>query len=113
MADTTSRDFESSYVLDFLQHKADLALTSKEYAGFQLTVNASYQDRVGGYRNAEEMRETPFDPVLLTNLRLRYRYKQVSLYGEVSNLFDQDYVDIGNVQLPGRWVKIGFRFNIH
>lgn len=112
MADTTSRNFESSYVLDFLQHKADIALTSKEYSGFQLTANASYQDRVGGYRNAEEMRETPFDPVFLTNLRLRYRYKQISLYSEVSNLFDQDYVDIGNVQLPGRWMKIGFRFSV-
>lgn len=111
-ADSTSSDFESNYVLDFLRQKIDVSLDQYINESLWLTWAVTYQDRVGGYFSASENREVSFDPVLLTNVRLTHRMDYAHLFVEVANLFDQTYSDIGNIVQPGRWIRAGVNVQV-
>ena len=110
-ADTTSRDFESNYVLDFLQHKFNLNLVQQVSDQITIHWSASYQDRLGGYFNTTLGREVSFDPVLLVDARIAHQGDKFKLFLEVANLLNADYADIGNVPQPGRWLRMGLVFN--
>lgn len=105
-ADTASTNFESNYVLDFLQHKADVGLHFKFGSTLFLDYQISYQDRVGEFTNAQGDEEA-YEPVLLSDIRVGANYENLNVFIAASNLFNVRYNDIGNVQQPGRWVKLG------
>ena len=112
--DATQRSsgFESAYVLDFLQHKADLGLRFSWFSKFTATFQLSAQDRLGGYFNPELSTEEEFDPFLLADIRLAFRHKAIELFAEASNLFNAVYTDIANVPQPGRWARGGLRIRL-
>ena len=33
-------------------------------------------------------------------------------YLRVDNALDNSYVDLGNVEQPGRWIRLGFAYNM-
>ncbi len=105
-ADTASTNFESNYVLDFLQHKADVGLHFKFGPTLFLDYQVSYQDRVGDFINPQGDAES-YEPVLLSDIRVGATYDNLNVFIAASNLFNVRYNDIGNVQQPGRWVKLG------
>jgi len=105
-SDANTDGFSSIYVLDYLAHKADLGLHFQFSEVLFADWMISYQEREGDYTNATGI-ENAYDPVLLSDLQLRAQLKKVSLYVQANNLFNVDYVDIGNVVQPGRWVKAG------
>jgi iron complex outermembrane receptor protein len=110
-ADSTSQNFESNYVLDFLQHKFNLKLTQSVSDQISIDWRASYQDRLGGYFNTSLGKEVPFDPILLVDARITHHSEKFKLFFEVANVLNEDYVDIGNVPQPGRWMRLGLVFN--
>lgn len=110
-ADTTSRDFESNYVLDFLQHKFSASLQHRVSEKISLSWNATYQERLGGYYSVDEGQEVEFEPVFLLDARVTHRSKYFDLFFEVANMFDRTYVDLGNIPQPGRWMRAGISFN--
>lgn len=110
-ADSASEGFESNYVLDFLQHNANLSLAASPFKGFFVAVSSSFQKRLGSYVTPGG-KEIEFPDVWLLNLRLQQKIKFANVFVEASNLFDKKFVDVGNVQMPGRWIRGGVSFKL-
>lgn len=110
-ADEQSKNFESNYVLDFLEHKFNLNLTQRVSDKVTIDWRTSYQDRLGGYTQPGQQGEVSFEPVFLVDTRVTHKSEHFKLFLEVANLLDENYVDIGNVAQPGRWMRLGIVFN--
>jgi iron complex outermembrane receptor protein len=114
-ANKSSNEFMSRYVLDILRHKAELLINHTIFKNFSASWAFTFQDRVGGYikytNGVSDTKETPYDPFLQLDLQLNYRVKNWLLFAEATNLFNQTYVDYGNVPQPGIWFRTGVRFN--
>ncbi|HKL40054.1 MAG TPA: TonB-dependent receptor [Cryomorphaceae bacterium] len=108
-ADSLSDDFESLYVLDFLQHKADLGLNFQFGENLQVNWFFSFQDRLGSFVDADGM-ESNYQPVFLSDIRVSPQFGKLKLFVQVSNLFDEKYNDIGSVIQPGRWFRLGVNY---
>lgn len=108
-ADETSTGFESNYALDQLNHKVDWMLGVRPAKGLMLDVRWSLQDRNGGYFDPVIDAEVPFESVHLLGTTLRWNPESwpIQLHVRVDNVLDEQYVDIGNVDQPGRWIRGG------
>ncbi|WP_163713195.1 TonB-dependent receptor [Mangrovibacterium lignilyticum] len=114
--DKGSSSYLSNYVLDNLKHKLvfslDHAIWRNIYAGWKVR----FQDRNGSYgkyENTAYVGEQAYKPFWLTDLKVYYKNRSTQVYCTVSNLFDQSYVDLGNVTQPGRWISAGVRYQIN
>lgn len=112
VSDTASTSFESNYVLDFLTNKADLSLRFRLLKNVYFDWMMSYQDRIGDYTNAAGEIES-YEPVFLSDLRLSPQWGKAKLFIQVSNVFNQQYVDIAGVEQSGRWFKLGVTFDVN
>jgi vitamin B12 transporter len=114
-ADKSSDEFMSRYALDILKHKADLLIYHQVWRNFSASWAFSYQDREGGYikyvNTVPETDETPYAPFVQMDLQLNYTQKHWMVFAEATNLLNNEYVDYGNVPQPGRWIRMGVRFN--
>lgn len=108
-ADSLSDDFESLYVLDFLEHKADFGFNFQFGENLQVNWFFTYQDRLGSYVDANGM-QSNYQPVFLSDLRVSPQFGKLKLFVQVSNLFDETYNDIGSVVQPGRWFRLGMNY---
>jgi vitamin B12 transporter len=107
-----SENYISAYVLDHLRHKIVTGLTVPLYSSAELVIMSVYQDRAGSYTNFGSGTEVPYDPFLLADVSTNFRIsKEFTFSLQVSNLFNTSYTDIGNVPVPGRWIKGGISFN--
>lgn len=108
-ADETSTGFESNYVLDILNTKADVILGFRPLDHWMVDVRWSAQDRNGGYYDPVAGAEIEFEPVQLLGATVRWSPASlpVAAHIRVDNALDVDYVDIGNVDQPGRWIRAG------
>ena len=114
-ADKSSDEFMSRYVLDILKHKADLLVYHQVWKNFSASWAFSYQDREGGYikymNTVPETTETPYAPIVHMDLQLNYTHDHWMIFAEATNLLNNQYVDYGNVPQPGRWIRMGVKFN--
>jgi len=113
-ADETSEGFESNYVLDILQSKADVLIGWRLADQLMLDARWSAQDRSGGYFDPTAGAEVAFEPVHLVGTTLRWTTKEghVAIHARADNLLDAQYVDIGNVDQPGRWLRGGITWTL-
>ena len=111
-SDNRSSGFESNYVLDFLRHKADLGLQIKLAENFVINWNTSFQQRRGEYIDATGV-EIKFVPILLSDVKLSVNRELVNIFLQASNVFNQKFVDIGNVQNPGLWISAGLKYQLN
>lgn len=111
-ASESSVGFESNYVLDFLRHKLDISTSLSLPADLKLSLRYSLQDREGGYFDPVEEKEVEFVPTGLLGATLSREFMEGKLNANirVDNAFDVELVDIGNVTLPGRWVRASLTF---
>ena len=111
-ASESSVGFESNYVLDFLRHKLDIRTSLSLPADLTLSLRYSLQDREGGYYSPVEGEEIEFLPVGLLGATLSREFMDGKLKANVrvDNALDVALVDIGNVMLPGRWVRASLTF---
>lgn len=112
-----SGEYDSKYSLNYLKHNLFVGLNHKIIKNVNLSWNFRYQDRAGSFLqydfiNNEYTGDQEFDPFLLVDLKLNWEYKVFNLFAEVTNLFNKNYIDIGNVEMPGRWFKAGFDVQI-
>lgn len=114
-ANKSSDKFMSRYVLDILKHKADLLIYHQIWRNFSASWAFSYQDREGGYikyvNTVPETNETPYTPFIQMDLQLNYTRSHWMIFVEATNLLNNQYVDYGNVPQPGRWIRMGIKFN--
>jgi iron complex outermembrane receptor protein len=100
----------SLYATDFLKHKASLWLEHNISGRLSARWDISYQKREGTYLGTEN-EEVPYKGFILADIRMIYNRRSMSIYLDVSNLFNTEYLYIGNLPQPGRWVKCGI--NLH
>lgn len=103
--------YVSAYVLDNLKHKLSFNLNHKIFRNVSGVWYLNWQDRNGNYSryNAETQTstETAYNPFWLLDGKIIWKPKLLTLFAEVSNIFDTQYYDFGNITQPGRWFKIG------
>jgi iron complex outermembrane receptor protein len=111
-ASESSEGFESNYVLDFLRHKLDIRTSLSLPADLTLSLRYSLQDREGGYYSPLAGEEVEFLPVGLLGATLSREFMEGKLKANVrvDNALDVAFVDIGNVMLPGRWMRASLTF---
>ncbi|QZE12931.1 TonB-dependent receptor [Halosquirtibacter laminarini] len=108
--------YDSAYLFDYLKAKVDLGVTHTIYGPIVANWKVTYQSRNGSYTayNAQMKPYTEdYDPFVVANVRVSYIHKAMNIYGEVANLFDKSYVDIGSVEQPGRWVRLGISYKLN
>jgi iron complex outermembrane receptor protein len=106
-ADKTSDGFQSFYALDFIGRKFTLQGDWKLHKHINLNTLAYLQKRMGGYKPPGSTMETAYPYALAMDVRLMATIKKLNLFAEATNVFNRPMMDLGNVQLPGRWIKAG------
>ncbi len=103
-----SGDYVSLYALDYLKHKFTLCLNHKIIKNLSANWAYSYYNRTGinpDFPNNE------YKPYSLLNGRINWKLEdgswRMDIYLEAANVLNKSYVDIGNIEMPGRWVKSG------
>jgi iron complex outermembrane receptor protein len=109
----SSGDFISKYALDYMKHKFSLGFASQIVKNVSWSVQYSFQDRAGTYMDFASGNETAYRPYTLVDTRLNWQIQNWNVYLEAANLLDESYFDIGNVIMPGRWIRAGFTFDIN
>jgi len=104
--------YVSYYVLDYLKHKLILSICNRVYKNLKMSWSVSFYSRAGTYTDFKTGSETRYKPFYLLDCRLFYDEKPVYLFIECSNLTGVNYIDIGNIEQPGRWIKAGLNINI-
>jgi iron complex outermembrane receptor protein len=111
--DKSAGNEASSYLLDYLRHKASLSVT---HLLFSSCLKASWQfdvqDRAGNYVDIDTGRPASFDPFALLNVRVTWEAPRVALFAEAHNLFDTSYFDYAGLVQPGFWLMAGMRVRI-
>jgi vitamin B12 transporter len=96
-----------------LKHKLSVDLVQQITEKIKLTWDLSFQDRYGEAMGFDSESKAyfaiPYRPVWLLNGNITWSYRSISLYAEVSNIFNIRYIDAGSAIQPGRWLKAGIR----
>ena len=111
-ASEQSLGFESNYVLDGLKSKLDLSLGLTLPGQVLLDARLSWQDRMGGYVAGSTGQEVEFDPFAQLGFTVGRSFDPLGVraYVRVDNALDVEVMDIGNVQQPGRWIRLGVAY---
>lgn len=111
-----SGEYISRYALDYLRHKVSIRMKHSIMEGFDLSWNASFQDRAGGfilYENGSYGEEVNYKPFSLLDIRLQYRISEWGFYAEAINVLNKEYYDLGNLPQPGRWFRAGISWQLN
>ena len=115
---TSSIDnFETKYSLNYLKHNFVFNVNHKFFNSYNFSWFLKYQDRAGSYQEFDFnindfVGDKDFDPFFLFDAKLSWNKKLITIYAEATNIFNNKYTDIGNVEMPGRWFKAGFNVQI-
>ncbi len=106
----------SNYALDNLRHKIALGVNHRIYKNFGATWQLTYQERNGKYGKydleAKTTTDVFFKPFWLLDGRIFYQSNWLKVFAEATNIFNSDYIDLGNIVQPGRWFKAGLEVNL-
>lgn len=109
-----SDTLDSYYVLDYLKQKIVVGLDHSIWKNIGASWHLLWQDRNGTYADYKRYNPVtktaplnPYKSFALFDGRVYYSNRALTLYLEASNIFNESYVDIGNIDQPGRWFKVG------
>ena len=98
----TENDVQSKYALYHARHRVTFQYRQEISSTFSTNLTVRYTERFTG---------TNF-----TVLDFRGMWKlneNITMNFDVTNLLDRKYIDQGYIEMPGRWFRVGFRFNIN
>ena len=112
---TTDRNTEvvARSAMDFMKHKAALAVEVRFLRRMSLALTASVYDRNGSYTDyptpgdASVSQVRDYEPYFLLDGRLSWEKGVCRLYVDATNITDTRYCDIGGIRLPGFWCTGG------
>ncbi len=113
-----SNEYISKYALDYLKHKAVISVSHKIYKSFSGNWKIKFEDREGTY-SAYDLNtktytgEQEYLPFALTDVRIMQKNKKFEVYVDVTNIFNIEYNDFGNITMPGRQFKAGVRIKLN
>ncbi len=87
----------SKYQLSSLEHQVTNTVDFK-YANFSILLATRYNQRITG------------QSYWINDVRISQSVKKFTIYLDAQNIFDAQYVEIGAIPLPSRWVGIGVKF---
>ncbi len=106
-----SEEYISAYVLDHLKHKLVSGIVLPLHKSAELVMMAVYQERAGTYTEVLSGGEVGYDPFVLVDMGVNIRIiNNLGFSAEVNNFFNTVYADIGNIPVPGRWIKAGVNY---
>ncbi len=111
-SDKTSDNLLSYYALDYLKHKGTFGINHSVWRNLSISWSTIFQSRAGSYTSYPSELEESYEPFLLINMRTAWNGKKFNAYVDVHNLTNKDYLDIGNIQQPGRWISLGINYLI-
>ena len=84
------------------------------YLKHQVTYGIQYNLPFGISRSWYVRYEQPtaFDNRTIVDTQIHYQIWHIESTLNIINVFDVQYSDSEDVMLPGRWIKIGLRFNL-
>ncbi len=99
-----------------VRHKASAMMQHEFFRNFIIAENVAYISREGNYLTynfTESAYEThSFESYWLVDLKISYAWKGFAFYAEATNLFNKQYIDVGSIYQPGRWITAGFKYKI-
>lgn len=113
-----SADIIAKSAMDFLRHKAALAVEVHFLRRVSLALTGSLCDRNGSYTDypvagdssVTEIRD--YDPFFLLDGRISWEKGICRLYVDATNITDTRYCDLGGIRLPGAWITGGLVLTI-
>lgn len=111
-----SQKDESKYALNHLKHNLNVSVLHELTKNIDVFWNFKYQDRAGYYQPYDFAKkvynqEIEYNPFFIVDAKIILNYKWIKIYAEATNIFNVDYVDYGNIEMPGRWFKSGVEIN--
>ena len=98
----TENDVQSKYALYHARHRVTFQYRQQITSTFSTNLTVRYTERFTGTNY------TVFD------LRGMWKLNEnITMNFDVTNLLDRKYIDQGYIEMPGRWFRVGFRFNIN
>ena len=67
------------------------------------------QDREGSYIDFVSQEEIDYASFWLFSARISHTFAKKTIFAEINNISDNNYVDYGNVPQPGRWMRLGLK----
>ena len=112
----SSDEYVSNYALDNLKHKFIADLGIEFPYGIFADIKINWQDRNGSFQYYSSPTaipyESPYDPYWLIDFSGGIKIKGIVLYLDATNLLNTMYRDIGNVEMPGRWLMSGAKITL-
>ena len=99
-SDRDSGELESKYAIDHLRHQLHGSVFLDWFDTLTQTVKARYEERISG------------DSPVVVDTRLAYKSHKYEVFLDVTNLFDEEYVESGFSPMPGRWIVGGVKLYI-
>lgn len=93
-------DVESRYALEHLSHQFNTQVYIQTGKKISHTLSGRYLERFTGEEYA------------VFDYRIKFDSGKWSIFGDVSNLLDRPYTEIGFIPMPGRWYRVGVDFSI-
>ena len=98
----TENDVQSKYALYHARHRVTFQYRQQITNTFSTNLTVRYTERFTGTNY------TVFDFRGMWKLN-----ENITMNFDVTNLLDRKYIDQGYIEMPGRWFRVGFRFNIN
>jgi vitamin B12 transporter len=111
-----SKEFQSAYALDQLKHKANFLITFSIRNKIGITYRLAYFSRYGSYMKYENDLAgelTPYEDFFLSDVRVYLNCGSWQAFADVSNVFNEKYFDMGNIEQPGRWIRVGGAYQLN
>jgi vitamin B12 transporter len=94
--------YTSRYTLSNIRHQLIGIAKINWFRSLNHTITVKHIERVG------------MCDYTLVDSKLGYTFgNRLTVYTDVSNIFDTDYVEAGYVTMPGRWFKVGFDIKLN
>ena len=98
----TENDVQSKYALYHARHRITFQYRQQITSTLSTNLTVRYTERFTGTNY------TVFDFRGMWKLN-----ENITMNFDVTNLLDRKYIDQGYIEMPGRWFRVGFRFNIN
>ncbi len=98
----TENAVQSKYALYHARHRVSFQYYQKITSTLSTNIAVRYTERFTGTNYT------------VVDFRGMWKLNEnITLNFDVTNLLDRKYIDQGYIQMPGRWFRVGFRFNIN
>lgn len=103
----------SNYTLNHLRHKFTVSLQHDIVRNLSMSWNFRWQERTGSYLRYVDLKPTqitPYKPFALLDLKVNYKLHHFNWYANIHNVFNKEYLDLGNLPQPRIWMMVGVNY---